>query len=287
MKRGLKIFLKTFIIAFLILALLAGAFFAIIFFGLFGDDNFDVSMINLNLTSTMYYTDENGNAHELSHIYQSQNRIWADITDMPQDLKDAFVSIEDERFYSHCGIDIGRTAKATFQYVFKGSSSFGGSTITQQLIKNLTNDKDQNATRKIREMSRAVALEREFSKEQILEMYLNTIYLANNCYGVQSAANKYFGKNVKDLTLAECASIAGITQYPSYYDPLTKPENNIAKQRIVLKKMLDLDKITQEEYDKAIAEELDFGADLTADNTPVQSYFVDEVISNVIRDLIN
>ena len=201
-------------------------------------------------------------------------------------MSDAFIAIEDERFESHGGVDIPRTAKATLTYIFTGSSSFGGSTITQQLVKNLTNDRDTSPLRKVREMARAISMEREFSKEQIMEMYLNTIFLANNCYGVQAAANKYFGTDVSELSLAQCASIAGITQYPSYYDPLRNPENNLEKQRTILDKMLELEKITQEEYDEAIAEDLDFGSKSKKDNVPVQSYFVDELVNNVIRDLM-
>ncbi len=285
MKRGPRIFLTVFIATLLIVALLTTGVFSISFFGMFGSDSFDASMISLNLSSTVYYTDENGVSHELTHLYQSQNRIWADITDIPQYMQDAFVSIEDERFESHGGIDIPRTAKATLRYVFTGSSSFGGSTITQQLVKNLTNDRDSSPLRKVREMARAVALEREMSKQQILELYLNTIFLANNCYGVQAAANKYFGLDISELSLAQCACIAGITQYPSYYDPLQNPENNLEKQRIILDKMLELEKITQEEYDAAIAEKITFGNG-KAGYTPVQSYFVDEVINNVVRDLM-
>lgn len=287
MKRGLRIFLTVFIATLLIIALLTGCVFSISFFGLFGSDSFDASMISLNLSSTVYYTDKNGVSHELTHLYQSQNRIWADITDIPKYMQDAFVAIEDERFESHGGVDIPRTAKATLRYVFTGSSSFGGSTITQQLVKNLTNDRDSSPLRKIREMARAVALEREMSKEQILEMYLNTIFLANNCYGVQAAANKYFGVDVNELSLAQCATIAGITQYPSYYDPLRNPENNLEKQRIILDKMLELEKITQEEYDEAIAEKITFGANDKTGYSPVQSYFIDEVINNIVRDLMD
>lgn len=286
MKRGVRIFLTVFISTLLIVALLVGGVFAISFFGLFGSESFDASMVSLNLTSTVYYTDANGVSHELTHLYQSQNRIWSDITDIPQYMQDAFVAIEDERFEQHGGVDIPRTAKATFRYMFTGSSTFGGSTITQQLVKNLTNDRDNSPLRKVREMARAIALEREMSKEQILEMYLNTIYLANNCYGVQAAANRYFGKDISELTLAECASIAGITQYPSYYDPLQNPENNISKQQIVLKKMLELGKIKQEEYDAAIVEKLTFGIKGKTDNSPVQSYFVDELINEVVQDLM-
>ena len=163
MKRGLRIFLTVFIATLLIIALLVGGVFAISFFGMFGNESFDASMISLNLTSTVYYTDANGVSHELTHLYQSQNRIWADITNIPQYMQDAFIAIEDERFEHHGGVDIPRTAKATFRYLFTGSSSFGGSTITQQLVKNLTDDRDSSPLRKIREMARAIAMEREMS----------------------------------------------------------------------------------------------------------------------------
>lgn len=285
MKRALKIFFKVFFIAFLIGTLAIGGVIAGGVLGLFGTDaDFDINAFDLNFTSTVYYIDENGQPRELEKLYESQNRIWADIGKIPKYMQDAVVSIEDERFYSHNGVDIPRTLKATLTYLFRGSSSFGGSTITQQLVKNMTDDKAIDPARKVREMWRAMSLERKFSKQQILELYLNTIYLANNCNGVRSAANKYFGKDISELTLAECASIAGITQYPSLYDPLVNPDKNIEKQRIVLKKMLELGKITQDEYEAACAEKLNF------QNKPVkqggaQSYFVDQLINDIIRDL--
>ncbi len=287
MSRGLKIFLKVFLITFLVGVLIVAAVIVSGCFGLFGDGDFDVDALDLNYTSIVYYTDENGEPHELERLYKSQNRVWADITEIPQYMQDAIVSIEDERFYSHNGVDIPRTLKATFTYIFKGSSSFGGSTITQQLVKNITDDKAVSPDRKIREMWRAMSLERKYSKEQILELYLNTIYLANNCNGVQAAANKYFGKDISELTLAQCASIAGITQYPSLYDPLVNPDKNIEKQHIVLDKMLELGKITQEEYDQAMAEELAFEDHEIKGSDHVQSYFIDQLINDLIRDLQN
>ncbi len=286
MSTGVKIFLKVFLITFLIGVFLVAAIIVGGCLGLFGSNaDFDMNALDLNFTSIVYYTDDAGNTHELDRLYKSQNRIWADISEIPQYMQDAFVAIEDERFEKHNGVDFLRTLKATATYIFKGSSSFGGSTITQQLVKNITDDRDTRPSRKIREMWRAMALERKYSKEQILEFYLNTIFLANNCNGVQSAANKYFGKDISELTLAECASIAGITQYPSKYDPLANPENNIEKQRIVLAKMLELKKITQEEYDAAIAEKLEFKNNAVNTNASVQSYFIDQLINEIIADL--
>lgn len=285
MNKGVKIFLKVFVCTFLIGSLLLTSVVVFGCFGMFGTDSeFDINALDLNFTSIVYYVDDAGNAHEMERLYKSQNRVWADITDIPQYMQDAFVAIEDERFYSHNGVDILRTLKATATYVFQGSSSFGGSTITQQLVKNITGDKDARPDRKIREMWRAMALERKYSKEQILEFYLNTIYLANNCNGVQAAANKYFGKDISELSLAQCASIAGITQFPSRYDPLQNPENNIEKQRLVLSKMLELGKITQQEYDTAMNEKLVFENHSINDGY-VQSYFVDQLINELISDL--
>lgn len=286
MRKGLKIFLKIFLILVLVGCLALVGIFVCGIFGLFGfDSEFDINALDLNYTSMVYYVDEAGEPHELERLYESQNRVWADIDTIPQYMQDAIVSIEDERFYNHNGVDLPRTIKATFNYLINGSSSYGGSTITQQLVKNITNDKQTTPDRKIREMWRAMSLERKFSKQQILELYLNTIYLANNCNGVQAAANKYFGKDVSELTLAESASIAGITQYPSRFDPLTNPENNIEKQHIVLAKMLELGKISQEEYDQAMSEELVFQDEPIGDNVPAQSYFVDQLINDVLRDL--
>ncbi|OQB12027.1 MAG: Penicillin-binding protein 1F [Firmicutes bacterium ADurb.Bin193] len=285
MKRILRAFFRVFFIALLIGMLLIGGVVAGGLFGIFGDDSsFDISALNLNFTSAVYYTDSAGQTHELERLYESQNRIWADISKVPKYMQDAIVSIEDERFYKHNGVDIPRTLKATLTYVFKGSSSFGGSTITQQLVKNMTEDKQIDPSRKVREMWRALSLERKFSKQQILELYLNTIYLANNCNGVEAAANKYFGKDVSQLTLAQCASIAGITQYPALYDPLVNPDKNIEKQHIVLKKMLSLGKITQAEYDAACSEKLSFLNKSVKENQ-AQSYFVDQLINDILKDL--
>ncbi|MGN1098334.1 MAG: transglycosylase domain-containing protein [Clostridia bacterium] len=205
----------------------------------------DVSNMKLNLTSFVYGTDADGQTVELERLYDSENRIWVDLSDIPVDLQNAFISIEDERFYSHHGFDVKRTAGAALSYIknkLTGSTArtFGGSTITQQLIKNLTDEKDYSLDRKIQEIYRAYQLEKELSKEEILEYYLNTIYLSQRCNGVSSAANTYFGKSVSELSLAECASIAGITQSPTKYDPYLNPENNKQKQETVLYKMLEL-----------------------------------------------
>jgi len=242
---------------------------------------------NLDFTSVVYYIGDNGEPVELDRLYAEQNRIWVDLEATPPMLKKAFIAIEDERFESHRGVDWKRTFGATLGYIFKGSRSYGGSTITQQLIKNITGDNRRSPIRKVQEIVRALNLERKMSKDQIIEMYMNTIYLGQGCHGVQTAANVYYSKDVSKLSLAECASIAGITQYPSKYDPLVNYEAHKEKQELVLGKMLELEFITQEEYDKAMAEELKLvkGTAKTS-NTKIQSYYVDQVILDVMNDLM-
>lgn len=243
-----------------------------------------MSALNLKLTSVIYCQDEEtGEWVENDYLSSDENRIWADIDAIPNYLEDAFIAIEDQRFMSHHGVDWKRTFGAVMGEVF-GGSDYGGSTITQQLVKNLTGERDRSYTRKIREIIRALALETKLSKEQILELYLNSIYLGQGCNGVEAASHIYFDKSVNHLTLAEAASIAGITQYPAVYDPFINEEKNIEKQRTVLGKMLELEYISQEEYDEAIDEKLNFKrGDIRS--TSSQSYFADAVVEDVIKDL--
>lgn len=288
----LKIFLKVFSVT-----VAAGLFLSILIMlgsvlGFFGNmDNLDLEAIINNSSSQVIYVDSQGNEQVITTLSAKQNRVWVDFADIPQDMKDAFVSIEDERFYSHHGFDIKRTSKAFFMFVankFTGRrTTFGGSTITQQLVKNITRDDKRTAARKIQEISRAVNLEKQISKDEILELYLNSIYLSQGCNGVQTASLKFFGKPVSELNLAECASIAGITQYPSLYDPLINPEKNKEKQEIVLGKMLELGHITQEEYDEAMAYKLVFTEldPSTLSTGTIHSYFVDQVVFDVLEDL--
>jgi len=250
--------------------------------------NMDLESFQLNLTSHIYYIDpDTGNEVEYADLYADENRKWADIDSIPQIMQDAIVSIEDERFYEHNGVDFLSTGKAAFQHIF-GTGTRGGSTITQQLVKNLTKDNEVTITRKATEILRALNVERKWTKTQILEMYLNTIYLSNGVNGVAAASDYYFGKEISDVTLAEAALLAGITQYPSLYDPVHSFESSKEKQEVVLAKMLELGKITQEEYDKAIIEELTiYSGDATAQGLSVYSYFSDMIIEDVIDDLMD
>ena len=215
-----------------------------------------------------------------------------DIEDMPENLVDAYVSIEDERYYSHHGIDIKRTGGAILSYITSfGHSSYGGSTITQQLVKNLTGDTTDSITRKVKEWWKAFLLECYFSKDDILEMYLNVIYVGPNVYGVQTGAKYYFNKDVEDLTLAECAYLAGINNSPNYYNPFEGYDNeeDITNRTLtVLQKMLELGKIDESEYEEAekeVKSGLNFDEGDIEIGDCVYSYHTDALINEVIEDL--
>jgi len=256
--------------------------------GLFGfletssNINIEEYMINDNI-STIFY-DKDGN--EIGMVHSGENRTVVSLSTIPDYLEKAFIAIEDERFYEHSGIDYKRTAGAIFSYVKTfGKGTYGGSTITQQLIKNVTDDRDKSPIRKVREWWRATLLERELSKDQILHLYLNTINFGKGAYGVQAASRVYFDKNVEDLTLAESALIAGIPNRPTYYNPLTNLDNAKKRQKVILGKMLELEYISQEEYDQALAQEI-VVKEGNIKNISKQTYFVDMVIEDVINDLV-
>ena len=213
--------------------------------------------------------------------------------EMPDNLKNAYVAIEDERFYSHHGVDIKRTASAIFNYVIHfGSSSFGGSTITQQLVKNLTGDNTDSVFRKVKEWWKAWLLETSLSKEEILEGYLNIIYVGPSIYGVDAGAQYYFDKSASELSLEECAFLAGINHSPNSYNPFGDADNSekIRNRTItVLDKMLELEYITQDEHDEAVSNVesgLDFdNGDIEAKSDGVYSYHTDALITEITNDI--
>ncbi len=249
--------------------------------------NLDLDSFQLKLTSHIYYIDsETGDEVEYASLYADENRLWVDIDNIPKIMQDAIVSIEDERFYEHNGVDFLSTGKAAIMHLF-GTGTRGGSTITQQLVKNLTHYDEVSITRKAVEILRALNLERKWTKKQILEMYLNTIYLSNGCNGVAAASDYYFGKDISEVTLAEAALLAGITQYPSLYDPVHNFESSKEKQEVVLAKMLELGKITKEQYEEAVNEELTiYAGDASNQGKSAYSYFSDTIIEDVIDDLV-
>lgn len=285
MASSFKIFMKVFLITAVLSFIAVGIVLSCAAFG-FIDSGSDLNIDNLklNFTTHVYYTDpNNGQAVEYERLQSEEHRIWVNFDQLPKSLIDAVISIEDERFYQHKGVDIKSTFKATVDYLLRRPGGRGASTITQQLVKNLTGDDDVKVSRKVKEMVRALSLERQISKEQVIELYLNTIYLSQGCYGVGSASLTYFGKPVSELNIAESAILAGITQTPSLYDPLLNFENSKQKQSLVLRKMYELGKISKEEYDEALAYELKLSEKRTG--LSEQSYFTDQVIEDVLRDL--
>ena len=246
--------------------------------------------------TTMVYADDNKTEIE-RFVASGSNRIYKKIDEVPKDLQHAFVAIEDERFYDHNGIDLQGIARAAVVGLTSGSFSEGASTITQQLIKNnvfpnFTEEKTffDKLERKIQEQYLAVAIEKQMDKDTILESYMNTINLGQNCLGVQSASKRYFNKDVSELTLSESAVIAGITQNPSDYNPITNPELNAKRRDKVLKNMLDQGYIDQAAYDEAKADDvysrIQTVNNSETDDTPY-SYFVDALADQVTQDLID
>ena len=245
----------------------------------------DLNDFTLNQSSIIYYQDSNGDYQKLTTVKSSENRIWVDGDQIPQHMKDALVAIEDKRFYTHKGVDWFRTAHAVLN-MFTGGSTFGGSTITQQLIKNLTQQDDITVQRKLLEIFQALDLEKNYDKDEILEYYLNAVFFGEGCYGVQTAAQTYFGKDAKDLSVAESAAIVGITNLPTYYDPFYSVENNKERQENVLREMYKQGYLNKSEYEAAKSEELEF---VRGENSPdtfnVYSYYEEVVLSDVIGDL--
>lgn len=225
---------------------------------------------DLEQTSFIYYVDNHGDIQLLQQIYTTTDRQWASIDEIPEDLIHAAVAIEDKRFYEHQGVDWITTMKACLNMFFGGDEQFGGSTITQQFIKNHTGEKSVTVQRKVMEIFRAQIFEREYDKDLIMEYYLNEIYLGRGCYGVKSAAAEYFGKELRNLTTAECASLISITNNPSLFNPYSESVymykgeerdgagRNRYRQLNVLSEMLDQGYLTQEEYDAAVAQEMVF-----------------------------
>ena len=292
-KKGKRSIWQTILTAALVFMLVFSIALAgfIIYIFAFVDDTVQENLhdLQLNFTTTIYAVDsETGQYVEYQRLHGSENRIWVSFNKMPQDLKDAFVSIEDERFYDHNGVDWKRTMGAFVNmFIDIYSSNQGGSTITQQLVKNLTGDKDQNAMRKIREIMRARYLENNYDKDVILECYLNTASFSNGICGVEVASNYYFDKSVDELNLAECAALAAIVKYPEKYRPDKNPEDNKYRRSLVLGKMLELGKITQEEYDQAKNTEVVIVADSSKlQEKEINSYFTDALIDEVVDGLV-
>ena len=299
-KKFYVIFCKTLLICFFAFVIVGGC----TVFGVFrGVIDSAPSVNEIDATPTGYLTtvlDSDGN--EIANLVATgSHRRYVTIDEIPEDLQNAVVAIEDSRFYEHNGIDLTGILRAGFagvKNILSGKNiNQGASTITQQLLKNTVLAEEwasessfvEKLQRKIQEQYLAIELEKVYEKEWILENYLNAINLGQNTLGVSVASERYFGKDVSELTLSECAVLAGITQNPSKYNPISYPENNAEKRKIVLNYMLEQGYITQEEYDEALADDVYERIQLvnieTADDN-INSYFVDELTDQVIDDLI-
>lgn len=254
----------------------------------------DVNIVPVGEATFVY--DANGNQLQKLTAPNS-NRMPVTLDKIPKDLQNAVVAIEDERFYEHNGIDIRGILRAGAKGILNGGNfSEGASTITQQLLKNnvftgWTNESTvQRFTRKIQEQYLALQLEKHTSKKVILENYLNTINLGNGNYGVQAAAQDYFGKDVSELTLSECTVIAGISQNPTRFNPAVNPEENTKRRVMVLDHMLDQEYISKEQYDECLADNVyeriqQVAQQQQEEENKVYSYFIDELTEQVVKDL--
>ena len=300
-------------------AIFAGIFSAYINSSMRGRVEVYLDEFETKVSTELYYQEPSSGEWTMYHtlFLDSENRIWADLDQIPKDLQKAVVAIEDKRFYTHKGVDWHGTARAIFSTIFGGSVQ-GGSTITQQLVKNVTGDNQNTVKRKVMEIYRAQEMEKRYEKDEILEAYLNEVYFGYSCYGVVTASLKYFNKDVSELSLAECASLIAITNNPSLYDPLQTDwglENNRTRQLLVLGAMLEQGKIDQAAYDAAKEENVVFSngytilggrvdvdtdkkddtdadggdeqpEDETKTATSSQSYFTDAVIEDVAAALV-
>ena len=262
---------------------------------------FTMNDFDVGENSVMYYEDKtSGEYKELVTLLNTTSSIWVDSDEIPKYLKEAAVAVEDKRFYTHPGVDWVRTGKAVL-CMFTGQDIQGGSTITQQLIKNLTGYNETTVKRKVVEIFRALEFTKKYSKDYTLEWYLNIIPMGGKYKGVGSASYYYFGKPVSELSLAECASLISITNNPSMYSPystarfedpdtgeiLTARDKNKQRQELVLWLMKDQGKISQEEYDQAVAEELNFvRGEGETQETDIYSWYEEQVITDVKNDLM-
>ena len=251
-------------------AIFSGIFLAYVNSNLKGNVEFYIDEFESKVSTELYAQNAETQEWELYQtlFMEGENRIWVDLEDIPKNLQKAAVAIEDRRFYSHHGVDFIGTSRAIFKTVLGGSVQ-GGSTLTQQLIKNATGDNQTTVKRKVIEIYRALECEKRYEKDELLEAYLNEVFFGESCYGVKTAALMYFGKDVSELTLAECASLIAITNNPSRFDPLLgewQRGNNLERQHLVLDAMYKQEKISESEYNAALAEDVVFTNGYTIHN---------------------
>ncbi len=281
------VLLTLFLIGMTTAAMCLGAFVLYLNLVIKPEADLDVNGLSMKFNSVIYYNDEDGQQQTLQKLASEENREWVSKDNIPDYLSEAFVSIEDQRFYDHKGVDWKRTFGAAVHWILPGGNSYGGSTITQQLVKNMTEDNDYSVKRKVTEIMRALTLEKKVNdKDTILELYMNIIYFGKNAYGVQTASKTYFNKPVDQLDLAECALIAGLTQNPAAYNPFKYPDAAKERQKAVLYKMYEQGYISKSEYNQAVNEPLNYQENTSGQQQKkAYSYFTDMVITDVINDL--
>lgn len=293
---ALKIVLTVFIIAFALIFLIGSAVGGVVGGGVYGiiKSTPQLSADTLKITGfNSYVYDSEGNI--IAELKKEENRVWIDFEDIPKQLIEAYIAVEDKRFLEHKGVDYKRIGSAMLSYlkhfINPSVDVEGGSTITQQLIKNLTGNMDVTLKRKIQEQWQAIELEKGLTKNEIITYYVNTVPMGGTIKGIETAAKVYYGKDVRDLSLAECASLAGITNWPTKYMPIDE-ENitaNLARTEVILDLMLEQGMVNKNEYEEAMAEDIQFKYNPQAGKvmqTSNQSYFVDEAIKSVKFDLM-
>ncbi len=228
-----------------------------------------------------------GSAYDVTDtLYAEKKREHIPYSELEGTLANAFVAIEDKRFFEHHGVDWYRTVAAGANYILGFSDHFGASTITQQLIKNMSGENEITLHRKMQEILYAIDLERHLGKSEILELYLNVISFSDGCVGIGEAAEHYFSKKVGELTPAECATLAAIINNPTYYNPIRHPENNLARRNLILSEMLAQGYLSEEEYHTAIETPLSLRVNRDVGREGINSWYTDTVIADVISDLM-
>lgn len=289
-----KVFLTTFLVLTITGCIVGTALTIYVMEFIDSKASIDLSRLQLNYTAIVYAKDASGKEVEVQQLNKKENRIWADFTEIPKDLKNAVIVSEDERFLKHDGVDFKRTIYAFGMLVINREKNFGGSTISQQLVKNITGKmkkEDRTVQVKIQEIITALNLERHYSKDRILECYLNYIALDNNINGVQAGAKYYFGKDVSELSLDECTALAVISKSPATYNPIKNPAKNKERRQRAYKKMLEFGYITKAQYDEVYNKELVLAKQNTILDNPnanqkkYQSWFIDSLINQVVDDL--
>lgn len=239
-------------------------------------------------TVISYAVEEDGETRYVQYdtLVGTENRSWASYDELPADLVNAYIAIEDKRFWEHPGVDYRRTGNAVINFFSSSGDNSGGSTITQQLIKNVSKEDEATIQRKVQEILRALTVTKQYSKEQVMEMYLNTIFLSQNCYGVKTAAMEYFGKELSELNLVECAALASIPKSPTKYDPVRNPQYNLERRNLVLDQMLEQNLITEEEHKQYYNAQLELNTDTEEmQGESNHNYYVEALIEQVTKDL--